>query len=78
MRNGNPMMHITADILLRNANEINKKNKQYQCSNILKAGLESINRRGGGRPDMAQGSGESNNFKKFPPHSTFTSCLTVN
>jgi alanyl-tRNA synthetase len=43
----------------------NKKNKQYQCSNILKAGLEKINGRGGGRPDMAQGSGEAANFKDF-------------
>lgn len=42
-----------------------KKNKTLNCSNILKASQEIVNGRGGGRPDMAQGSGEATNIPKF-------------
>lgn len=35
-----------------------KSNKNINCSNILKASQDLVNGRGGGRPDMAQGSGD--------------------
>lgn len=41
-----------------------KQNKNIPCSPILKEGLELLNGRGGGRPDMGQGSGESANLPK--------------
>jgi alanyl-tRNA synthetase len=34
-----------------------KANKNYNCSNVLKNSQEIVSGRGGGRPDMAQGSG---------------------
>jgi alanyl-tRNA synthetase len=43
----------------------NKKNKEIKLNNILKEALPLINGRGGGRPDMVQGSGESANVDKF-------------
>jgi alanyl-tRNA synthetase len=42
-----------------------KGNKTYNCSNILKGSQEIINGRGGGRPDMAQGSGTKENQDAF-------------
>jgi alanyl-tRNA synthetase len=36
----------------------NSKNKEIDCSKVLKEALESINGRGGGRADMSQGSGD--------------------
>lgn len=36
-----------------------KNNKLVNCSNILKSAQDIVNGKGGGRPDMAQGSGES-------------------
>lgn len=42
-----------------------KNNKKVNCSNILKEAQESIAGKGGGRPDMAQGSGETNNVEDF-------------
>ena len=36
----------------------NKKNKNIKCSNLLNDILSTVNGRGGGRPDMAQGSGD--------------------
>ena len=43
----------------------NKKNKSINCSNIIKKAQEIINGRGGGRPDMAQGSGDIEKFDVF-------------
>jgi alanyl-tRNA synthetase len=43
----------------------NKKNKTINCSNVIKKAQEVISGRGGGRPDMAQGSGELENSQKF-------------
>ena len=37
-----------------------KKHKKINCSDILQEALRSIQGRGGGRPDMAQGSGDEN------------------
>ena len=42
-----------------------KKNKNINCSNVIKSAQEILGGRGGGRPDMAQGSGESANIPKF-------------
>jgi alanyl-tRNA synthetase len=41
-------------VLLR----VNSQNKNINCSQILKSGLQLINGTGGGRPDLAQGSGD--------------------
>lgn len=41
------------------------KNKNLHCSNIVKEHQSIVNGRGGGKPDMAQGSGESKNIKDF-------------
>ncbi len=43
----------------------NKKNKNISCSNVMKETQEIVAGRGGGRPDMGQGSGESQNISKF-------------
>ena len=43
----------------------NKQNKSINCSNIIKSAQEVINGRGGGRPDMAQGSGNLDNADQF-------------
>ena len=43
----------------------NKKNKMINCSNVIKKAQEVISGRGGGRPDMAQGSGELENSQEF-------------
>ena len=43
----------------------NKKNKNINCSEVIKENQSLINGRGGGRPDMAQGSGESQEVSKF-------------
>jgi alanyl-tRNA synthetase len=43
----------------------NKKNKAINCSTVIKKAQELISGRGGGRPDMAQGSGELKNTSKF-------------
>lgn len=40
-------------------------NTNLHCSNILKENQSIVNGRGGGKPDMAQGSGESKNVSKF-------------
>ena len=49
-------------VLLR----VHKKNKKINCADILKKALGSIQGRGGGRPDMAQGSGdEKANIPEF-------------
>jgi alanyl-tRNA synthetase len=42
-----------------------KKNKKLNCSNILKATQPIICGRGGGRPDMAQGSGDVSKANQF-------------
>ncbi len=42
-----------------------KKLKSVHCGNILKESLKELDGRGGGRPDMAQGSGPNNNIEKF-------------
>lgn len=42
-----------------------KNNKDINCSNILKSSQDIVNGRGGGRPDMAQGSGQKAEFNKF-------------
>jgi alanyl-tRNA synthetase len=42
-------------VLIRKGKEV----KDFNCSNSLKSVLELINGRGGGKPDMAQGSGET-------------------
>lgn len=41
------------------------KNKEIHCSNIVKENQSIVNGRGGGKPDMAQGSGESANINEF-------------
>ena len=43
----------------------NKKNKNINCSEVIKENQSLINGRGGGRPDMAQGSGEAQEISKF-------------
>ena len=43
----------------------NKKNKNISCSNVMKETQEIVAGRGGGRPDMAQGSGESAKISEF-------------
>ena len=42
-----------------------KSNKKVNCSAIMKKHQATVNGRGGGRPDMAQGSGESAKIKEF-------------
>jgi alanyl-tRNA synthetase len=42
-----------------------KQNKKIDCGKALKDGLSQANGRGGGRPDMAQGSGDSNKLRDF-------------
>ncbi|MDP7321329.1 MAG: alanine--tRNA ligase [Bacteriovoracaceae bacterium] len=42
-----------------------KKNKNINCSQILKTTQEIVSGRGGGRPDMAQGSGSAKHLEKF-------------
>lgn len=42
-----------------------KNNKNINCSNIIKEAQTVISGRGGGRPDMGQGSGDSNDSKSF-------------
>ena len=42
-----------------------KQNKKVNCSQVLKNTQDSVNGRGGGRPDMAQGSGESSQVEGF-------------
>jgi len=42
-----------------------KKNKSVNCSNVMKEAQEVLSGRGGGRPDMGQGSGESANYLEF-------------
>ncbi len=41
------------------------KNKDIHCSNIIKENQATVNGRGGGKPDMAQGSGEADNIEQF-------------
>lgn len=43
----------------------NKKNKNINCSSVIKQAQEIISGRGGGRPDMAQGSGQTTGSEKF-------------
>ncbi|MCP4913898.1 MAG: alanine--tRNA ligase [Oligoflexia bacterium] len=42
-----------------------KKLDQVKCNEILKEAISTINGRGGGKPDMAQGSGDLGNDKAF-------------
>ena len=42
-----------------------KKNKNINCSQVLKLSQDIINGRGGGRPDMVQGSGEAEKKEEF-------------
>ncbi len=42
-----------------------KSNKKINCSEIMKKHQATVNGRGGGRPDMAQGSGESAKISVF-------------
>ncbi len=42
-----------------------KDNKHINCSNVMKSAQEIVSGRGGGRPDMGQGSGSSENTDKF-------------
>ena len=41
------------------------KSNGIKCSDIMKKAQELISGRGGGKPDMGQGSGEAANFQKF-------------
>lgn len=41
------------------------KDNKINCSNIMRSAQELISGRGGGKPDMGQGSGEAENFSKF-------------
>lgn len=43
----------------------NKQNKDINCSAILKDCMTVVNGRGGGKPDMAQGSGEATHTKEL-------------
>jgi alanyl-tRNA synthetase len=43
----------------------NKLNKSIDCSNIVKASLPLINGRGGGKPDMAQASGDASKVSEL-------------
>src|SRR5690606_31185951 len=60
-------------VLLMTANKDGKlaaivrcsKGVKVQCSNILKDGLAPLGGRGGGRPDMAQGSAETYDAQAF-------------
>jgi alanyl-tRNA synthetase len=47
--------------LLRSGKEV----KGINCSTLLKSGLDLLGGKGGGRPDMAQGSGDSGDLEKF-------------
>ncbi len=47
--------------LLRAGKDVSNVN----CSNILKSGLDLLNGKGGGRPDMAQGSGDLGDLDQF-------------
>ena len=42
-----------------------KNNKDFNCSNILKESMNKFSGRGGGKPDMAQGSVDISNKDKF-------------
>lgn len=42
-----------------------KKNKNINCSQVIKNSQEIVSGRGGGRPDMAQGSGDVTNSEAF-------------
>src|SRR5690606_13856669 len=44
---------------------VNKKNSKVNCSEVLKKAQEKIGGKGGGRPDMAQGSGETHSVADF-------------
>lgn len=53
-----------ATVLVRAAKDV----QGFNAGNALKEILTVLNGRGGGKPDMAQGSGESANIAKFPAH----------
>ena len=42
-----------------------KSQGKFKCNEILKQSLEVLGGRGGGKPDMAQGSAESGNIDQF-------------
>lgn len=42
-----------------------KNNKKINCSNLIKNSQDIVSGRGGGRPDMAQGSGDADKSKEF-------------
>ena len=42
-----------------------KNNKLIHCSQLLQDNQKMINGRGGGKPDMAQGSGDAHNYEQF-------------
>ncbi len=50
-----------ANILLRTA----KPSPTFHCGNVLKEQIHHLNGKGGGRPDMAQGSGEASKLSTF-------------
>jgi alanyl-tRNA synthetase len=42
-----------------------KDNKEVDCSKVIRSAQEIVEGKGGGRPDMAQGSGEAANKTAF-------------
>ena len=58
-------MYMIADGKISYILRTDKSNKNYNLSNVLKASQEIVSGRGGGRPDMAQGSGSADNSDQF-------------
>ena len=58
-------LYLVADGKISYLLRTDKKNKTINCSNILKATQECVTGRGGGKPDMGQGSGDAANTEQF-------------
>jgi alanyl-tRNA synthetase len=58
-------LYLIADGKISYLLRTDKKNKNINCSNILKATQECVTGRGGGKPDMGQGSGDATNTEQF-------------
>ena len=58
-------MYLIADGKISYILRTDKANKNYNLSNVLKGSQELVSGRGGGRPDMAQGSGSAENSEQF-------------